>query len=308
MFVPLSDEFERLTEEDLKRCSPPLEFDPTRVINRHLDIQYGSLPGQLLDLYLPDSVDGPLPVLFYIHGGGWIMGSRRLGGLECVISAIEHGYAVISVEYRLVSEAGFPEYIFDVKTAVRWARAHAAEFGLDPERFGMIGDSAGAHISLMLAFTADHPEYEGAQYGHAAYSSAIQAVVDMYGPTDLAADQDQWYRESKVRRSEPMSFGEHGELSMFDAAFGTDNPALLRLVSPISLVKPGIPPVLILHGINDCIVPYQNAVVLAERIKQVCGSDAVDLRLYPECNHCDWEFYGENTVRLIREFFDKHLK
>ncbi len=298
-----------MTEEDWKRCSPPLEFDQTRVRNRHVNVQYGTLPQQLLDLYLPDEPSGkPLPVLFYIHGGGWLFGSKTLGGLECVISAIEYGYAVISVDYRMVDTIRFPEYIFDVKTAVRWARAHAAEYGLDPERFGMIGDSAGGHISLMLAFTADHPEYEGGQYGWSEYSSAIQAVVDMCGPSDLGADQDQWYRESKVHRSEPVPYGENKDKSMFDMAFGTDNTDLLRLISPLSFVKKGIPPVMILHGVKDCVVPYQHAVVLADKITQVCGAQQVELHLREDCNHCDWDFYRPESINLIRAFFDKHLK
>lgn len=150
-----------------------------------------------------------MPVIFYVHGGGWIMGTQRLGGLACISGALAHGYAVISVEYRLAPAVHFPEFIFDVKTAVRWARANAPQYGFDPARIGMIGDSAGGHISLMFGFTADRPEYEGIHYGHAGYSSAIQAVVDMYGPADLAADEDQWYQESKVRCSESLPCGEN---------------------------------------------------------------------------------------------------
>lgn len=308
MFQPLSDEFARLTKEDMKRCSPPIEFDTARIRNKHLNVQYGPLPEQLLDVYLPDTVEKPVPVVFYVHGGGWVMGSKTFGGLECIIGAVKHGYAVISVDYRLAPQGSFPDFLFDTKTAVRWARAHAAEYGFDPNHFGIIGDSAGGHISLMIGFTADHPEYEGEEYGYAGFSSAVQAVVDMYGPTDLAADQDAWYRESKVRRAEPVAYGENHDQSMYDIAFGTDNLKLLRLISPISYVKKGIPPVLILQGRNDCVIPYQHAEILAEKISRVCSPDLVDLRIFPECNHCDWEFYNEKTAGIIIGFFDRHLK
>ena len=308
MFVPLGKEFERINEDDLKRMSPPIEFDTSRVKNKHLNVQYGTLPEQLLDIYLPDDADQPVPAVFYIHGGGWVMGTRRLGGLECIIGALKHGCAVISVEYRLAPGVCFPEFIFDVKTAVRWARAHAADYNLDPARFGIIGDSAGGHISLMMGFTADHPEYEGEQYGWAGYSSAVQAVVDMYGPADLAADEDSWYRESGVRRIESVPYGEARDKSLLEVAFGTDNRELLRFFSPISYVKEGIPPLLILQGHDDCVVPFQHSVLLAEKIRRICGPDAVELEIYPDCNHCDWEFYNEKTAARIQAFFDRHLK
>ena len=195
-----------------------------------------------------------------------------------------------------------------MKTAIRWARAHAAEYHLDPSRFGIIGDSAGGHISLMIGFTAGHPEYEGEQFGWAGYSSAVQAVVDMYGPADLAADEDKWYRESGVRRIESVPYGEARDKSMLDVAFGTDNRELLRFFSPISYVKEGIPPLLILQGHDDCVVPFQHSVLLAEKIRRVCGPDAVELEVYPDCNHCDWEFYNEKTAARIQAFFDSKLK
>lgn len=281
----------------------PVEFDPTVVKNRHLDIQYGTLPEQKLDLYLPDDGEGPWPAIFYVHGGGWMFGTKRLGAITCIIDAIKHGFAVIAPDYRLAPAVTFPEYVYDIKTAVRWARAHADQYGLDPTRFGMIGDSAGGHITLMMGYTGGHPEYEGEEYGWAGESSAVQAICDLYGPSDLSVDQTVWYRESGVKR-----FPYAGKDPGYEPMFGTGHKGLLKLISPISFVVPDIPPTMILQGYIDGIVAYQHSELLAEKIRRVCGEDRVDYRLYPDRNHSDGAFLKEESVGEIIAFFEKHLK
>ena len=281
----------------------PVEFDSSYIRRKHLDVPYGTLPEQKLDLYLPDGGEGPCPVIFYVHGGGWMMGTKTLGAITCVIGALDRGYAVIAPDYRLAPAVTFPEFIFDIKTAVRWARAHAEEYGLDPERIGMIGDSAGGHISLMMGFTAGRPEYEGEQYGWPGVSSAVQAVCDMYGPSDLSADAAAWYRASGVKRF-PHTGGERE----YEPMFGTDNKNLLRLISPISFVTADIPPVMIQQGRDDGIVPYQHSQILAERIAEVCGPDRVEYHLYEGRNHSDPAFLTEESVRQVVDFFDRRLK
>ena len=185
-------------EANRARMMAPNTFDCTTVARRRTDIAYGTLPEQKLDLYYPPEGEGPWPLILYIHGGGWYLGSKRECSLECIIDAVNCGYAVASVDYRLSPAVKFPEFVFDVKTAVRWARANAAVYDLDPERIAVMGDSAGGHLALTLGFTANRPEWEGAQYGWAGVSSAVQAVVDMYGPSDLAADNAALYCERAV--------------------------------------------------------------------------------------------------------------
>ena len=149
-----------MTQEEIlafAKMGAPTEFDRSGVKNCHMDIQYGTLPEQILDLYLPETGDGPFPTMVYVHGGGWSMGTKTEGFLGGAIGLLEKGYAVISINYRLVPKTRFPEFIFDSKTAVRWARAHAEEYKLDPSRFAMAGDSAGGHIALMMGFTAGRP-------------------------------------------------------------------------------------------------------------------------------------------------------
>ena len=107
------------------RMDMPGVLDPTTVPNRLLDIRYGTLETQLLDLYYPDSGEGPFPLVFYVHGGGWILGGRRDSSIRCILpEALARGIAVASVEYRLAPKTRFPENLYDVKTAIRWARAN----------------------------------------------------------------------------------------------------------------------------------------------------------------------------------------
>ena len=132
--------------EDIGECRArfalPGQLDPSTIPNRITDVRYGTLETQLLDLYYPDAGAGPFPVIFYVHGGGWIVGSRRDSAIDCILSgALARGFAVASVEYRLAPGARFPENLWDVKTAVRFLRANAAQYRVDPARFGMAGVS-----------------------------------------------------------------------------------------------------------------------------------------------------------------------
>jgi acetyl esterase/lipase len=299
-----------MTEEEvsafMKQAMPGI-FQRDSVKNRLLDLQYGTLPAQLLDVYYPDDKaagGGPYPVIFFIHGGAWMLGSRDSGTIRGIIGALKHGYAVIAVEYRLYPQVKFPEFIFDIKTAVRWARANAELYGFDPDRFGMIGDSAGAYNALMVAFTTGHPEYEGALYGWEGRSDMLHAVCAQYGTSDLSVDKKTYYRQSGVKRFRRDAPGQPG---LYEQIWCTDNPGLLRMCSPISFVSPDIPPVLLMHGLSDGEVPYQNSVLLKDRIQAVCGKDRVRLLLFEGLNHSDPFFCSEKSTDLILDFFNQYL-
>ena len=288
--------------EELKRIALPTVVVPEQIPRRKTDVAYGPLDCQKLDVYYPPEGDGPFPVVFYIHGGSWLVGDRRHCALDCIVDALDVGYALVVPDYRLLSEAPFPEFIFDVKTAVRWARAHAAEYGFDAARFAMVGDSAGGHIVQMIAFTANHPEYEGGQYGWEAQSSAVQAVCSLYGISDISADDAALYRASGVprvrTRTEPLNYKK---------LFGVEAAPLLRLLSPISLAGADSAPILLMHGIRDGVVPYQHSELLWRRMEAVCPGKA-ELRLYPERNHCDAAFMTRESCMEIIDFFNKTLQ
>ena len=296
----------RSSSEDNRAIMIIGEFDTGRVKNKRLDIKYGPLPEQLVDVYYPPEGEGPFPVLFYVHGGGWIIGSKTECAIDCIIDALDFGYVVISVNYRLAPYATFPEFIFDVKTAVRWARANAGEYRFDPARFGMLGDSAGGHIALMVGFTEKRPEYEGNKYGYAEYSSEVQAICDIFGLSDLDYRKyNKWFEECGVVPDSDIADDSGG---LFMEVFGSANPSLLTLISPISILHKDIPPVLIQHGRLDTVVACQHSTSLAERITDVCGADRVELSIYDDRWHESMHFLTREHCLETLAFFDKHLK
>src|SRR5205085_12369694 len=136
----------------------------------------------LLDLYVPEKVQKPLPLLIWIHGGAWMSGSKDSPSPALQFTA--KGYAVAQVGYRLSQDAKFPAQIHDCKAAVRWLRANAQKYNLDPNKFAAWGASAGGHLVALLGTTGAAAELEG-HVSDLKESSRVQAVVDWCGPTDF---------------------------------------------------------------------------------------------------------------------------
>src|SRR5438067_9711157 len=144
----------------------------------HRDLAYGAHERQKLDLFLPPDVSGPLPLVLWVHGGGWENGRKEQNP---ALPFLAKGYAVAATNYRLSQHAVFPAQILDCKNAVRYLRAHAQEYGLDPDRFGVWGASAGGHLVALLGTTGENTFAEETGDTKKA-SSAVQAVVDWFGP------------------------------------------------------------------------------------------------------------------------------
>ncbi|MFT3723352.1 MAG: alpha/beta hydrolase fold domain-containing protein [Hyphomonadaceae bacterium] len=201
-------------------------------------------PRQTLDIYLPKSpnVSGPLPVLAYIHGGGWTIGSKIMGRDQTMGIANSGRYAVISIGYRLSWQDAWPAQIDDAKAAIRWIRAHAKEYNLDPGRICAMGVSAGGHIAAKLGLTNGVAADEGKVGHYLDQSSAVKCVVSESSPTDL--------------RLAPVG------TPNIDPLLGSegDRAELARRASPVLDVSAGDPPFLIIHGNKDPFVPFQQAV------------------------------------------------
>ncbi len=232
---------------------------------------------QRLDLYLPQG--GELPVIIWLHGGGWRFGDRRLGP-DLSRYFAQRGFAMVSIDYRLSGEATFPAQLHDVKTAIRWVRANATRYGLDGAHIGLWGSSSGGHLAALAALTGsgileDDPlEYAG-------QSSEVQAVVDGYGPTDFLqqdAQRDPLGRPSDDPESIQLPAGKWSrdadslESLLLGAPIET-RPDLVRLANPLTYVRPGAPPFLILHGLSDTAVPAHQSVLLYEALA-TAGNEA----------------------------------
>jgi len=256
------------------------------------DIEYGNANGRLLklDLYQPETPPAsPVPGLIFIHGGGWSGGDKKDYKYYTARFA-RKGYTVISVGYRFTPEFPFPACVQDVKCAVRWFRANAERLNVDPNRIVAIGGSAGGHLSMMLGYSSDVPELEG-DSGHAGVSSAVAAVVDLYGPTDL---------------TQPDAVN-HPTVTRFFKDSYEVNPEAYRLASPITHLDPKDPPTLIMHGTIDQVCTVTQGDLLAEKFQQLnmpYWYDRLDgfphtMDLVPAVN--------ERTQWMIQRFLETHL-
>jgi acetyl esterase/lipase len=244
---------------------------------------------QKLDLYLPEKADAPLPVIIWIHGGGWRAGSKENNP---ALPFTTRGYAVASINYRLSQHAVFPAQIEDCKAAIRWLRAHAKEYHLNPERFGVWGASAGGHLVALLGTSGHVKELEGKD-GNLDQSSRVQAVVDFFGPTDFL---QMGGRHNDAQSPESVLIG--GALQ--------ENKEKAAKANPITYVTKEAAPFLILHGDKDSAVPYNQSELLTEALKKA-GAE-VTLQKIEGAGHGGPAFNSEENRKLIETFFDKHLK
>ncbi len=216
-----------------------------------LDVEYSNAGQRVaMDIYRPAD-PGAHPAVVLVHGGGFRAGTRQSYS-KMAQRLAEHGYVAATVTYRLAPQFPFPAAVHDVKAAVRFLRANAAQYHVDPERIGAMGGSAGGHLALFLGLTANVPEFEGPG-PNASFSSRVQCVADYYGPSDFT----QSYAKS-VDAAEVLPLFLEGDLTHKRLAH-------IR-ASPLNWVNPDAAPVLALHGTQDTYVAYEQSVWLLERL------------------------------------------
>jgi acetyl esterase/lipase len=216
------------------------------------DIEYAKAGDHslLLDLYLPDT-DGPQPLIVWVHGGAWRAGSKKNMPLEDLVS---QGYAIASVDYRLSPVAPFPAQVHDIKAAIRFLRAGHEEYGLDTKHIAIAGSSAGGHLAALVGVTNGHKELEGTVGEHLDQSSDVDAIIDLYGPTNFL---------TILKQSTPHGLGVRvPALQLLLRKQPEDDPELAKLASPVFHVDKDDPPLLLIHGVQDPQVPINQAIEL----------------------------------------------
>lgn len=247
-----------------------------------------------MDLYLPAPTGKSAPTVVYVHGGSWISGDKfEIGGSGPALAA--KGYVIASVNYRLAPDYKWPAQIDDVKCAVRSLRANAAAYNIDPNRIAAWGSSAGGHLVAMLGLTTPAAGFDVGQY--LGQSSAVQAVVDMFGPTDFA----------------------NYNLNSFSAGIAQEvfgitpdqSTSLIRTASPVTYVTKNAPPFYILHGDKDTLVPFSQSQELLDKLHSV-GAQA-DLVVVHNAGHAFVPTGGaidptlDQIATLINAFFDRTI-
>ncbi len=265
-------------------------------VKAHRDLAYvaGGHERQKLDLFVPEQAAGPLPLLIWIHGGGWQNGSKE-GCPPLRNGYAARGYAVASLNYRLSGHAVFPAQIEDCQAAIRWLRAHAKEFNLDPQRFGVWGSSAGGHLVALVGTSGDVQEFEGG--AHTGVSSRVQAVCDYYGPTDFTVFVTTPGYERHAGAESP-------EGKLLGGAVA-ENKAKAARANPITYVGADDPPFLIVHGDKDGTVPINQSQLLFEALKQAGVS--VHFHTIKGAGHGQG-FGGPEIEPMVSDFFEKKLK
>lgn len=261
-----------------------------------LDVEVHRVPTRhgartlVADLWLPQGARRPMPAVVYIHGGGWRAGTQYRPPFQPRM--FDEGFAIMATTYRFSGEAPFPAMLHDCKTMVRWLRAHAADFGIDAERIGAWGISAGGHLVCMLGVTNGLPEWEG-DGPWREHSSDVRCVVSWCGPTDL----------ERVVTEDAFAGATMREL-LIDVLDGPPQQRLAeaRAASPVAHARAGNPPHLLVNGASDDIVPAVHATAFGMRAQQV-GVDARVL-VVPEQGHA---LEGPQVWEPTRQFFLQHL-
>ena len=245
-----------------------------------------------LDLYLPEKSNEARPLVVWIHGGGWRNGSKN----NCpAVPLVNRGFVVASINYRLSGHAVFPAQINDCKAAIRWLRANSGMFGIDDDRFGVWGSSAGGHLVALLGTSGDVDDLEG-DSGNTEQSSRVQAVCDWFGPTDLLLMNKQAGESGTIDHDaadSPESKLLGGPLQ--------DNAAKARRAGPITYVTPDDPPFMIVHGDQDSLVHWKQSQMLADSLKE--SKCDVTLTIVPGAGHGRFRDLKitENSFRFFEE-------
>ena len=252
----------------------------------------------LATIFRPKDATGPLPAILFIHGGGW-----RSGKHYNVFAAwmAERGYLVASIDYRLTPQAKWPAQIEDCKLGVRWLRANAKNFGIDPDRIGVFGTSAGGHLSACVALL-DDPKLEG-HGGYPGVSSKVMAVAAFCPVTDLTGE---WLPGRPVPKWVEELFG---------ASFA-ERPEAWKEASPALNAKAGAPPFFIAHGTNDTHAPTSQGEKLRKALEEkgvpveyvAVKNGTHDFFVNPSTPESVIEPSREDIMRRLLAFFDRHLK
>jgi acetyl esterase/lipase len=256
---------------------------------------------QSLDIYFPESpAEKALPLLVWIHGGGWSGGSKAR---PPYLSQLRRGYVVASVEYRFSQKATFPAQIQDCQAALRWLRANAGKYSIDSERIGIGGASAGGHLAALVG-TAGGKHAFPAIGDNRDESDRVQAVCDIFGPTDFCTVIAQADEDANVKNIFKWNNGDPYS-KLIGGKLGEDKEKC-EAVSPVRYVSKDNPPFLILHGDRDTMVPYAQSVELADLLNK--AGVEVTLQRLPGAGHGGPAFGLPAVARLATAFFDKHLK
>ncbi|MDD3225443.1 MAG: alpha/beta hydrolase [Clostridium sp.] len=276
-----------------------------------LNVPYSSKSSaEKLDIYLPSDKNGPFPVIVAIHGGGFLTGDKHTGEVNPELEGLNRGYAVVCINYRLSKEAKWPEQIFDAKAAIRFIRANASKYKLDPKKIAVWGDSTGGNLASLLGTSGDVKTMEDLSMGNARESSRVQAVVDWFGPVNyltMDAQNKASGIKSKVKNVLIHNSAKSPESKVMGKTI-TLVPSLVKSANPETYITADDPPFFIEHGTLDAKVPAQQSRDFAAALEKVLGKSKVDLTIFQGAGHGGSKFKTSANINKTLDFLDKYLK
>jgi acetyl esterase/lipase len=284
--------------------APPYQPPPGVRVKRDIEYVPGGGPAQSLDLYFPEQPGKtPLPLLVWIHGGGWMRGDKNP---SVAIHFVERGYVLASVDYRVSTDAVFPAQIQDCQAAIRFLRSNAAKYGVDPEHIGVWGNSAGAHLCNLLGVAGGQNAFPPVG-DYLDQSDRVQAVCAFCGPTDLHTIRTQAEMHSDVKTVISFNTAKDPYSNLIGVPLGQDVEKELA-ASPVHYVRqsPGNLSFLLVHGTADQYVPFAQAEEFADVLRK--NEVNVILQRLPGADHPSKAFYMPPVQQLVESFFDQTLK
>ncbi|WP_155121345.1 alpha/beta hydrolase fold domain-containing protein [Bryobacter aggregatus] len=281
-----------LTFSHLAFSQSPTPFQAPAGLSYTPNLEYSNVGGKLeMDILRPQNLSGLAPAVLFIHGGGFRAGNRQ-SYLALAAKLAQRGYVTATASYRLAPRNQFPSGLEDAKAAVRYLRANAAKYGIDPEHIAAWGGSAGGHLVLMLGLTGDVAEFEGTGPNRE-FSSKVQCVVNYYGPTDFTQSYSKSVDAAQVL---PLWMGGHLD----------QNRKIHQKASPINWVTPNAAPTISIHGTKDTYVAYEHSVAITERLLNA-GVDA-EMETISGAGHGFKGADAERAETVAFAFLDKQFK
>lgn len=283
--------------------------DTSWIQNKETDIAYSNVSDtQKLDIYYPNEASTePYPVIVAIHGGAFKMGSKTGGDLQSMLEGVNHGYAVVTVDYRLSGEEIFPGAISDVKAAIRFIKANAEKYNLDANKIAVWGDSAGGNLAALVGTSGDDDTLNGDNTLNLEYDSTVQAVVDWFGPIDFLK-MDEQFAELGTTPKMGLTNSDTSPESQYIGGNITQNVEQTQKSNPENYITANDPYFFIQHGNADPMVPTAQSINFADKLTAVLGEDKVSLEILDGAGHGGDQFETEENVSKVYAFLDSILK
>jgi acetyl esterase/lipase len=264
---------------------------------------------QKLDIYLPNSANGPFPAIFQIHGGAFRSGDKNSGELTPVLAGLNRGYAVVAVNFRLSGEATFPAQINDIKAAIRFIRANAGQYNINPDKLAVWGDSAGGSLAALAGTSGDVKELQDDGLGNAGQSDRVLAVVDWYGPIYFSTMDAEFAALGITPAFGATNSPTSPESGYLGKTIGSSEAEpLVKQASAETCISADDPPFFIQHGTVDRNVPITQSRNFSNMLKAVLGDSKVTFEAIEDAAHLDPKFETADNLNKVLDFLDKYLK